>query len=217
MLPLTEQERRMSMRITDYDMLRQRIVDLIRSIDPRPRIWLDTGCGCGGSIRNPIQVFPDTQFVLADPVDDNIRAAKETMQGEQRCLYVTNPTHKLNMGDGTIDVITAIMSHHYYDDPEMKKAATANCHRMLRPNGVYVVTEHVRYERDQELMDEQWAGYMRSRGLPEEMVQEMLSRRYHEYFPFTEDEMISHIKEAGFSKVNVFWRTCSDIGIVAIK
>ena len=217
MLPITEQERRMSMRITDYDILRQRVVDIVKGHDPNPRIWLDTGCGCGGSARYPVQMFKETQFVLADPSEDNIRAAKETMQGEQRCLYVTNPTHRLNMGDNTIDVITAIMSHHYYKDMKEKASATANCYRMLKGHGIYIATEHVRYERDQEYMDEQWAGYMRSKALPEEMVQEMLSRRFDEYFPLTEDEMISHIKDAGFTKVNVFWRTCSDIGIVAIK
>ena len=207
----------MSMRITDYDELRKRIVDVVKNHDPKPRIWLDTGCGSGGSVRYPIAEFPMTQFVLADPSERNIADAKENMQGEQRCLYVTNPTHKLNFGDETLDVITAVQSHHYYQDIDEKMSATRNCYRMLKGHAIFVVTEHVRYEEGQEEKDAQWADYMRGRGLPEEMVQEMLSRRWHEYFPFTEDEMLAHLKEAGFSKVEVFWRSCSDIGVYAIK
>ena len=217
MLPMTDQEHRMSMRITDYDILRERIVELVAEHDPRPRIWLDTGCGCGGSIRLPIQRFPDTQFVLADPSEENIAMAKMTMQGEQRCLYVSRSTDRLNLGDGTLDVITSILSHHYYSDMDLKGKAFANCFRMLRKGGIYVNVEHCLQDCDQEGADEEWIRYMTGRGLPKELADEMIQRRYTEYFPLTEKEHIDMLKEAGFSEVKVFWKTCSDIGLYAIK
>ena len=58
---------------------------------------------------------------------------------------------------------------------------------------------------------------MTKAGLPEEFALEMTSRRDKEYFPLTESAHIELLKECGFSEIEVFWSTCSDIGIVARK
>lgn len=205
------------MRITGYDDLRRTIVEVIRDHNPSPAIWLDTGCGTGGSVRLSLPLFQDTQFVLADPNPDNIAAAKVTMEGEPRCLYVTNPTDKLNFGDRTLDVVTSILSHHYYSDMDTKLKAVTNCFRMLKKEGIYINVEHVLQDSDQEKADGEWKKYMLGRGLPEEFADEMIERRYNEYFPLTEKEHLELLKRAGFSEAKVFWKTCSDIGLCAVK
>ncbi len=213
---VTELERRMSMRVTGYNELRSKVPEIIREHDSDPKIWLDTGCGTGAVIRDSIKDFSKTQFVLADPSSENIEECKKVMNGEQRCLYVNNPTDKLNFGDETLDVITAILCHHYYQG-DGRRIATENCFRMLKKHAIYVTVEHVRYDEDQEKMDSLWKSNMLKQGLPEEFADEMLSRRYHEFYPLTEEEFISMLKDVGFSQVEVFWKTCSDIGIKAVK
>ena len=209
-------ERGMAKRIVGYEELMRKVSDKISENVPEPHIWLDTGCGTGGLIRSNIGRFPRTQFVLADPSSDNIATAKQLMNGEQRCLYVTVPTDKLNFGDSTLDVVTAMFCHHYYQDIEDKKKAISNCFRMLKKDGLYITSEHVRHD-DQEFADKEWTSFMTGAGLPEEFAIEMISRRDREYFPLTESAHIELLKVCGFSKAEVFWRTCSDTGIIAFK
>ena len=209
-------ERGMAKRIVGYEELMRKVSDKISENVPEPHILLDTGCGTGGLIRSNIGRFPKSQFVLADPSSDNIAIAKQLMNGEQRCLYVTVPTDKLNFGDSTLDVVTAMFCHHYYQDIEDKKKAISNCFRMLKKDGLYITSEHVRHD-DQESADKEWISFMTGAGLPEEFAIEMISRRDREYFPLTESAHIELLKGCGFSEIEVFWSTCSDIGIVARK
>lgn len=209
-------ERGMAKRIVGYEELMRKVSDRISENVPEPHIWLDTGCGTGGLIRSNISRFPKSQFVLADPSSDNIAIAKQLMNGEQRCLYVTAPTDKLNFGDSTLDVVTAMFCHHYYQDIKDKKKAVTNCSRMLKKGGLFITSEHVRHD-EQESADKEWKSFMTGAGLPEEFAIEMISRRDKEYFPLTESAHIELLKECGFSEIEVFWSTCSDIGIVARK
>ena len=209
-------ERGMAKRIVGYEELMKKVSDLIEEKVPDPRIWLDTGCGTGGLIRANIKRFPKAQFVLADPSSDNIVTAKQFMNGEQRCLYVTVPTDRLNFGDSTLDVVTAMFCHHYYSDMDEKKKAIGNCFRMLKKGGIFITAEHVKHE-DQESADKEWISFMTGAGLPEEFAEEMVSRRDKEYFPLSESAYVELLKGCGFSDIGVFWNTCSDIGIIAHK
>ena len=209
-------ERGMAKRIVGYEELMKKVSDLIEEKVPDPRIWLDTGCGTGGLIRANIRRFPKAQFVLADPSSDNIAVAKQLMNGEQRCLYVTVPTDRLNFGDSTLDVVTAMFCHHYYSDMDEKKKAIRNCFRMLKKGGIFITAEHVKHE-DQESADKEWISFMTGAGLPEEFAEEMVGRRDKEYFPLSESAYVELLKECGFSEIEIFWSTCSDIGITARK
>ena len=216
MIMQTEMERGMSKRIVGYEEMMAKVSDIIFGHDPNPRIWLDTGCGTGGLVRNNLGRFPKTQFILSDPSEDNISVAKEYMHGDQRCLYVQRRTDELNFGDSTLDAVSAILCHHYYSDIEQKKKALSNCCRMLRDGGILITAEHVRHD-DQETADKEWLAHMRSAGLPDELAQNMVDRRDREYFPMTESALVELLKGCGFRRAEVFWSTCSDIGIVAFK
>lgn len=215
--PITEQEKGMSLRIAGYTVLRESITDLILDQKSSPETWLDTGCGAGGSIRLPLEKFKDTHFTLADPSENNIAEAKRAI-GRDDIEYVCSPTHQLGFEDGSFDVITAILSHHYYPDRESKKDAIKNCLRMLKEGGIYVMVEHTIYDpEDQARMDADWRLYMKNSGLDEESIQNMFERRNTFYFPLDEKQHLDMLKEIGFSETLVFWRSCSDIGICARK
>lgn len=212
----TDFEGHMSMRITDYDALRERIPDTVAQYFPSPSTWLDTGCGSGGSIRSSLSRFRDTRFTLADPSEDNLDIARATIS-DPRCGYVLASTDSLELPDGSFDVITSILSSHYYPDKAGKLKAFRNCRRMLRKGGIFIVVEHTVYEEGQEAMDAQWRSYMESRGLPQEKIDEMFARRNKVYFPLTEDGLRSLLEEAGFIDIKMIWHSCSDIGFVASR
>jgi tRNA (cmo5U34)-methyltransferase len=214
MAELSIQEIGMSKRITDYQGLRESIPDIVSEKISSPDSWLDTGCGMGGSVRASFERFPGTRFVLADPSSENIAEARKNIQGAE---FVIAPTDGLTMPDASFDVITAILSHHYYSQREKKMDAVRNCRRMLREGGMFITVEHTRYDGDQSAKDSEWRDYMESKGLEERFIAEMFQRRGTVYFPMTEEEHLSMLEEAGFRDAKVFWRTCSDIGIYAFR
>ena len=69
----------------------------------------------------------------------------------------------------------------------------------------------------QDAADEAWIAYMTDAGLPREFAEEMVSRRDRDYFPLTDAAYLELLKVCGFTRAEVFWRTCSDIGIIAFK
>ena len=205
----------MSKRITDYESLRERIPCLVRELKDHPASWLDAGCGTGGSVRLSVELFPDTRFTLSDPSEENISAVKERFSGS-RFVHCCAATDQLTLKDASFDVITSILSNHYYGDRAAKLKALSNCHRMLSDGGVMVIVEHRRSE-DQEKADSEWRSYMESRGLSETSIQEMFDRRGTVYFPYTEEDLKAILGEAGFTDAVTFWATCSDIGLVCRK
>jgi len=213
---ITEQENGMSLRITGYHELRERIVDTVKEVKPNPEYWLDTGCGEGGSIRLSMDTFNDTHFILADPSKENLKGAKKSLPAKEDDRFVCLPTHKLALEDSSLDIITAILSHHYYRDIDSKREAIVNCYRMLKDGGVYLMVEHTIYD-DQDIKDKEWREYMAGSGLDESSIDQMFARRNTFYFPFKEEVHIELLKSIGFSKIEVFWRSCSDVGIYAMK
>ena len=115
-----------------------------------------------------MQVFGDAGFTLADPSQENLDTARAVL-GDERCRYVLGASDALELPEGKFDVITAILSHHYYSDRDMKVKVYRNCRRMLRDGGVFVNVEHTIYS-DQDSKDREWAEYMRGRGLSEDSI-----------------------------------------------
>ena len=214
MTELTRQEIGMSKRITDYQMLRERVPQAIAERVPDPKRWLDIGCGCGGSVRRSLESFPNCRFTLVDPMPENIEEVKHTTDG--KCDYIVASSHDLDIPDGTFDVITAILSHHYYSDLSLKEKAVSNCRRMLKNGGVFLYVEHTIYD-DQSAKDAEWRSYMENKGLEETSIQEMFDRRNKVYFPLGKKDHIDMLKRVGFKDIEVFWRSCSDIGFIASR
>jgi tRNA (cmo5U34)-methyltransferase len=212
--PISDLEKGMMCRIAGYAELRTAVADAVDSRIGNPETWLDTGCGTGGSVRLSVERHPKTRFTLADPSEENLAKAEESVGASGS---IAAPTHLIDLSDGSFDVITSILSNHYYSDREEKREAVSNCHRMLRDGGVFVIVEHTVHPENQVSCDREWAAYMRDKGLSEDRIAEMFERRNTVYFPMTEDDLKALILSCGFSEADVFWRSCSDVGIVAVK
>lgn len=205
------------MTVPGYNALLSEVVDIVRSIGIKPRYWIDTGCGTGNLASRAISVFDDTQFIFADPSPEMISAAKKKMNGNMRCSYVTKGTEQLSMGDETIDVISAVLCHHYYGADE-RKTATENCYRLLKEGGAYITIEHVKHSDDSaKISKERWKLFLMDKGRTEEEAEGYLSRFGTVFFPIAAEEHIALLKECGFRTAGMFWYTCSDVGVYGIK
>ena len=110
-----------------YDVIQSEIIDLVRTVKPDVKQWLDTGCGTGNLVEIALQFFPDTAFVLADPTELMLKAAEDRFKAfpEKTSVPPPTPSEGLLAYKNVLkpQVITAILCHHYFNR-EQRRTAT---------------------------------------------------------------------------------------------
>lgn len=192
------------------------VLDLVGHAIGEPRVWLDTGCGTGTLVSKIIGDHPETQFILADPSRDMLDIAEGKVEGNVRFLCGT--TDSLDLPDESVDVITAVLCHHYYQRGE-RIAAERNCFRMLRKGGLFVTVEHTAPDTEDGLCIalSRWKDMQVAAGRSEEEAEEHLTRYGREFFPITASEHLAQLNDIGFRAAEMFRRTYVQSGFYAIK
>lgn len=129
-----------------YQSFHIETVNIIKAFGKEPEIWLDTGCGTGSLIKNAVEHFPHTRFILGDPSQDMLDQSREKLSDYQssRIEFLEPlPTQQLSPKTcPTVDVITAIQSHHYLSAEDREKAVNA-CYNLLNEEGVFITFENI--------------------------------------------------------------------------
>ena len=205
-----------------YDVFHAQIIDLVRTVKPDVRTWLDTGCGDGGLIEKAWPHFPGATFYAADPADSMLSEAKARLKSiPQRNLVMVGAagTEDLELGKGVQpEIISAILSHHYLDR-DGRRRATKKCFDLLAENGVYITFENIHPDTSEGLgigLD-RWKRFQIAEGREPETVEKHVSRFNRSYFPITREEHLSLLRESGFRVAEPFWLSYLQGGFYAIK
>ena len=201
-----------------YDSFQEATIDLLSVVLPEPARWLDTGCGTGNLIAQVRGFFPGTGFVLADPSPDMLEVAREKLFGAPEIEFVQGGTQSLDLPDGSFDVVTAMMCHHYGTKSD-RRAAMLNCLRMLRKGGVCVVFENIRPRTAGGLVVglERWRRFQERSGKSPESVARHLGRFDRALFPITIAEHLALYEEIGFETVEVLWASWMQAGFYMLR
>jgi tRNA (cmo5U34)-methyltransferase len=203
-----------------YQNFHAETLDLIKSVNPEPMTWLDTGCGTGILIEKAVSSFHHTRFVLADPAEAMLTIAKTKLSTYPPSMmeYIQAGTQEIKYPDHSFDVITAIQSHHYLDEAG-RKQATVNCFRMLNAGGVYVTFENIQPDTDKGIQVGlyRWKEFQLHQGKTVNEVDAHIQRFGVEYFPITISEHLHLLKDCGFSTVEILWVSYMQAGFYAIK
>ena len=206
-----------------YDIFQAEAVDVVKTVKPDVKQWLDTGCGTGNLVELALKAFPDTCFILADPTEKMLQAAVTRLNatyGKRLTFLPTTPTEGLPAYKDVLkpQVITAILCHHYYQK-EQRRKATDICYQLLDPGGVYITLENTRPDSVQgtHLTIERWKRFQVEHGRTAIMAEKHAARFNSEYFPVTVQEHLTLLKETGFKTVELFWKSHMQAGFYAIK
>jgi tRNA (cmo5U34)-methyltransferase len=193
--------------IPHYDDIQNGILDFIRVQNPRPRTWLDTGCGTGSFVRKAQDLFSDTEFCIADPSDGMLGVAKETLRESRyflvgRCGTADIPAHT----DRRFDIITAIQCHHYLTGEGRREAVRA-CYSLLNEGGFFIMSENVRPFSEEGIARSlaSWGAFQRDAGRSGGDVRNHLARFDTEYFPITVTDHLRNFHDAGFAVAEILW------------
>ena len=201
-----------------YDLFHENALGLIEVVKPDPQQWLDTGCGTGTLVTKAAERFGQTRFSLADPSSAMLDLAKAKLTGPAFSFCIGG-TEELSFDAESFDVITAILSHHYYSSAEDKRRAAENCFRMLNPGGIYVNFESFRPASEQgfRIAIEGWRRAQVARGKKEVDIDKYLSRCGVEFFPALLEDNVRLLLETGFCVVEIFWMSGMQAGMYGIK
>ncbi len=207
--------------IPNYGFLHSETIDLVKTINPAPQRWLDTGCGTGNFIMSAVGHFAGTRFVLADPSPEMLEIAKRKLLTLKDCpmeIIGPVPTQQISLPDRSLNVITAIQAHHYLDR-EGRRAATGNCFRMLKAGGLYVTFENIRPASEPGIRIglQRWKNFQVLQGKSIEEAESHARRFDVEYLPITVAEHLKMLVDTGFSTVELFWFSYLQAGFYALK
>lgn len=205
-----------------HDAIYSEVISLVGILQPQAKIWLDTGCGDGVLIEKALPYFPETMFHLADPAEKMLAQARERLAGapaERIKIVGAVGTESLVLpGEARADVITAILSHHYFDR-EQRRKATERCFELLADGGLYITFENICPDSEPgvDIALRRWAAYQLAQGRSPDDVRQHMGRFNTSYFPIRRDEHLALLKECGFRVAEQFWLSCLQGGFYAIK
>lgn len=199
-----------------YREYHKQVIDVVKNMGFEAPQWLDTGCGTGTLAAKALEVVPDARFTLCDPSENMLAQAKEKLQN-RNIRFLNVPSDKLEFND-EFDVVTAIQSHHYFDEAG-REHAVKNCYRALKEGGVFMTFENIRMDTDESdaIALKRWVKYLEEHGNSSEDVRMHIERRGVEVFPITIEKHIKLLKKIGFRSVNILWSSYLQAGFWAIK
>jgi tRNA (cmo5U34)-methyltransferase len=206
-----------------YDVIQSEIIDIVRTVKPDVKQWLDTGCGTGTMVEIALRSFPNTTFTITDPTELMLKRAIDrlkTFPEKQVRFLPPTPTEGLLAHKDALkpQVITAILCHHYYNR-EQRRTATKVCYQLLDASGVFISVENIMPDTSigTQLGIERWKRFQIEHGRTSITAEKHTARFNSEYFPIKVYEHLELLKETGFQTVELFWRSHIQAGFYAIK
>ena len=202
--------------IPRYSQFHLETLGLVGAVMPNPSLWLDTGCGTGNLAAKAAERFAGVKFILSDPSAAMLDIAREKLQGVA-AQYIQSGSETLSLAT-PVDVVTAIMSHHYLT-AEQRWQATENCFAALKPGGVYVTFETIQPCSDAATAIglRRWRQHQLAGGKSAEEVEKHISRYGVELLPITIEEHLRLLRQVGFPVVEILWASGLQTGFYAIK
>ncbi|MCR1899427.1 class I SAM-dependent methyltransferase [Irregularibacter muris] len=203
-----------------YSLFHEETFKVVKAINPAPKSWLDAGGGTGEIINRAKNIFPHAEFTLADPSSAMLDVAQEKFKEDVglKIQYIEKGTEELSLPPSSFDVITSILSHHYFNE-EDRKQATLNCFDMLKLGGVYITFETIlpRTKRGIDIGLDRWYHDQINNGKSVEKAEKHISRFGKELFPISIQSHINLLEEVGFDTVELFWLSGMQAGFYGIK
>lgn len=199
-----------------YREYHDQVIDIVRNLGVKAPKWLDTGCGTGTLAKKALERFPDVRFTLCDPSEKMLGIAKDKLK-DHDVRFLNTPSDELEF-DNEFNVVTAIQSHHYFDEAG-RELAVKNCYRALVDGGVFITFENIRMSTDESdaIALKRWIGFLEEHGNPPEDIQMQIERRGVEVYPITIEKHLELLKKCGFRSVDLLWSSYLQAGFWAIK
>ena len=148
-----------------------------------PDSIIDLGCGGGKNVQELMKKYPNAKMTAVDYSEVSVECSKKRNKEEikkGRCKVVQGDVSKLNLKDNTYDLATAFETVYFWPGPVK---SFKEVFRILKPDGIFVIVNESDGTNDK---DQKWVDIIDGMSM------------------YTEQQMISFLKEAGFKDIKVF-------------
>lgn len=200
-----------------YDEIYNQIIDLIQTYYGNKEIsLLDTGCGSGMMGVTVFENLNVSEMVLCDPSENMLDSAKSKL-ADKPCRFMNIGSEQLSFKN-QFDVVTAIQSHHYFDQ-KTRETAVRNCYNALKSDGLFIYFENTAptSETGISIMKKRIETYGINAGRTQEEAESHSARYNKEYFPITVPMHLGLLYNNGFKAAELFWHSYMQSGFYAIK
>ena len=213
----SDYEREVVRTIPLHAEIQRTAIEVALAARPSPRRWLDTGAGPGRLVELAAARSPGTELWAADPSEAMLAIARTRVAPERLLHAATEALPDASAFGGPLDVITAVLCHHY-GDVAARERAVARCRELLAPGGALVVFENVRAETElgHRLQRARWAEWQRAQGRDEATIEKHLAREGTAFFPLRVSEHLALLARLGFPTVELVFRAYGQAGFLAV-
>jgi len=213
----------LSRSIPQYDVMRDAVYNLGSKIleNHKPKVVLDIGCSDGLSLQKFVNKYgAHARIKGIDISEPMINKAKKRYEGYISCGVVSIDRLDLRK-DFPLDKYNLIMSIFtiQFIPIEYRQEIIQKCYDNLVENGAFIFVEKVLGNCSQlnEIMVDEYLKMKRDHGYTQDQIDRKRLSLEGVLVPMTSDWNKDMLRQAGFKKIDSFWRWMNFEGYIAIK
>lgn len=203
--------------IPDYENMRRLVYNVGKHFVKSNTAVLDIGCSNGNAALPFVKTFAENEFVLIDVSDSMLDLCEKGFKDYPNVKIIK---HDLRNGVPEVksSLILSILTIQF-TPIEYRQKILDSIYNSLVPDGCLIFVEKClgnSYELDNVLVNEYY-DIKRDNQYTEEQIASKRKSLEGVLVPVTADWNIELLKNAGFKKVDCFWRYLNFAGFIAIK
>lgn len=209
--------------IPQYDIMRQTVFNLgtsiLHKVKGRPKI-LDIGCSDGLSLKDYLSEYNESAYLLGiDVSDPMINKAKSRFKKNKNVeILKMDLRNRFPFSKNKFSLIQSILSIQFIPI-EYRQNIIQNIYNNLRDGGGFIMVEKVMGSCSliDNIMVDEYLSLKAKNGYTEDQIDRKKLSLEGVLVPVTSDWNMDFLKQAGFIKIDRFWKWMNFEGYVAIK
>lgn len=209
--------------IPQYDVMRDAVFNLgCKILDKnKNKSILDIGCSNGLSLEKYIRKYGALgRYKGIDVSEPMLQQAKERFQGyiKTNIVHIENMDLRINFPIDTYSLIQSILTIQFIPI-EYRQSIIQNIYNHLCNNGTFIMVEKVLGNCSElnEIMIDEYLKLKENNGYSKDQIERKRLSLEGVLVPVTSNWNIDLLKQAGFRKIDVFWRWMNFEGYICIK
>ena len=181
---------------------------------------LDIGSSIGGSIEHYVKKYPSNKYYCVDSSEDMISVFNKKYRNliDSGRIISQCVTIEEYVWDGMFDIIQSVLTLQFIA-PALRQKIVDLVFEHLNDGGFFLFVEKIRNENaEMERFNvETYHRYKYKMGYSYEQIKSKQQALENILIPFSQDQNIQLLKNAGFKKFDCFWKNLNFMGFIAIK
>ena len=202
--------------IPDYENMRKLVFNIGKHFVKPNTTIMDIGCSNGIAVKPFVNSF-DNEFLLLDVSEPMLEACRMNYENNPN-VRIKNYDLRQGVPNLNCSLILSILTLQF-TPIEYRQKIVKSIYESLDDNGCFIIVEKVLGNTStiDDILTDEYYNIKKENLYTEEQISNKRKSLEGILVPVTEDWNIELLKQAGFTKIDCFWRYLNFCGFVAIK